>query len=162
MTGPQHEPLVEVHLRQLPVQLWATSQELSDDLLREFALVVAGLETEHEHEHRPLPARLLDLMQAVTAQFAGAADAQEAQLFAAAEAGDTGIDLVYRLPPAAGPAAMAISTMLDEADAYCRAGRDLLTLAAPAEVVTFRHWFLGQFSDQLAGRPAVAWPDYRD
>lgn len=159
MTGPQHDPLVEVHLRQLPVQLWATSQELSDDLLREFALVVADLET--EHEHRPLPARLLDLVQAVTAQFAGAADVQEAQLFAAVEAGTPEIDLVYRLPPAAGPAAAHLETMLDEADAYCRAGRDLLTLAAPEEVVTFRHWFLGQFSDQLAGRPAVAWPDYR-
>lgn len=159
MTGPQDEPLVEVHLQQLPVQLWATSQELSDDLLREFALVVADLEI--NPEHRPLPARLLDLVQSVTAQFAGTAEAQEAQLFAAAEAGHVEIDLMYRLPPAAGPAAMLITTMLDEADEYCRAGRELLTLAAPAEVVTFRHWFLGQFGDQLAGRPAVAWPDYR-
>ena len=34
-------------------------------------------------------------------------------------------------------------------------------MAADEEIVRFRWWFLDQFTDQVAGRPPVAWPDYR-
>ena len=33
-------------------------------------------------------------------------------------------------------------------------------MAAPSEVRAFRHGYLGQFSSQVAGAPAVSWPDW--
>jgi hypothetical protein len=51
--------------------------------------------------------------------------------------------------------------MLDEADEYCRQGKHLLTLASDDELVRFRWWFLDQIIDQAAGKPPVAWPDYK-
>ncbi|MDX6219829.1 MAG: hypothetical protein QOJ48_1510, partial [Frankiales bacterium] len=36
----------------------------------------------------------------------------------------------------------------------------LLTLAADEEIVRFRHWYLVQFIDQIAGGEPTAWPQY--
>ena len=152
------EELVDIRMLQLPVQLWAASQEHVDELLREFTLMTVGLDD--SDESLPVPARLVRLVAELTARFAGSADAQRAQLFAAAAAGEAELDIVYRLPPAAGPATAQLGRMLDEADEYCRAGQHLLTLATPADLVLFRRWYLEQVQEQLAGAPPVPWPVY--
>ena len=72
----------------------------------------------------------------------------------------TGNRLDYRVPQEAGLAAAALDAMLDEADAYCAAGEFLLTLQTPPGPLAFRHWLLGQFTDQLAGSSPVSWPDW--
>ena len=41
MTGPALHPVL---MLQLPVQVWAASQEHHDELLREFALMTAGFD----------------------------------------------------------------------------------------------------------------------
>lgn len=144
---------VDVHLLQVPVPVWARAQEASEALQREFRLL-----SSEPHE---VPARLLDLVGALQARFGDATSEQEEQLLEAVEAGVEVLpDLVYRVPPEAGPAALQLGQMLDEADAHCRAGRHLLTLAADDELVRFRWWFLDNMADQVAGRPPVAWPDY--
>ena len=84
MTGPELHPVL---MLQLPVQVWAASQEHHDELLREFALMTAGLE-DRDGEAPPVPVRLLRLVQQLTASFAGSSDEQEARLFAAAARGD--------------------------------------------------------------------------
>jgi len=149
--------LHELHLLQLPVPLWAASQEHLDELLREFTLMTAGT-TSADDDGLPVPLRLVRLVAELAARFTGASDEQRARLFAAAAAGEPALDLVYRLPAEAGPAAAELDRMLDEADEYCRAGQHLLTLATPAELVRFRRWYLGQMQDQLAGAPPVSWP----
>lgn len=150
--------LVEVHLRQLPVQLWARTQQLTDELLREFALAAAQADDEQEHH---LPGRLTQLMETLTQQFDGVSTEQEQQLFAAAAAGDEVIDdLVFSVPPEAAPASRQLGAMLEEADEYCREGQHLLTLAAPEDVVRFRRWYLWSFVRQIEGDPPVGWPDY--
>ena len=158
MTAPQLHPVV---LLQLPVQVWAASQEHHDELLREFALMTAGLE-DREGDAPPVPVRLLRLVEELTASFAGSSDEQRGRLFAAAARGDEVMDaLEFALPEAAGPACDQLAAMLDEADAYCEAGRHLLTLSTPHELRVFRAWYLLQVRDQLAGAAPEPWPDYR-
>jgi hypothetical protein len=157
MTAP--DDLVEVHLRQLPVRLWARSQEQHDALMREFALMSVPSEAGERERH--VPTRLTELMDTLSADFEGVSTDQEQELFAASAAGTETLDQVYRVPAAAAAASKALGQMLDEADEYCRQGQHLLTLASDDELVRFRWWYLDQFIDQTAGKPPVAWPDYR-
>jgi hypothetical protein len=150
--------LVDVHLLQVPVPLWSRAQQLSDELLREFALAAAQSDDDADHH---LPARLTTLMEVLTTQFDGVSTAQEEQLAAAAAAGQQVIDdLVFHVPVEAAPASRMLGDMLDEADEYCRQGEHLLTLAAPDDVVRFRRWYLMAFIEQCGGAAPVAWPDF--
>lgn len=152
------EELVDVHLLELPVPLWAKTQQLTDELLREFALAAAQADDADAHH---LPARLTDLIERLTARFDGVSTVQDEQLFAAAAAGqDVVDDLVFRIPPAGASASRELGDLLEEADQYCREGQHLLTLAAPDDVVRFRRWYLWSFVRQIGGAPPVAWPDY--
>lgn len=156
MTEP--EGLLEVHLLQLPVPLWSTSQQLFDELMREFALANAQADDDQEHH---VPSRLTRLIDDLTARFGAGTTAQEEELHAAAAAGLPVIArLVFRVPAMAADASFELGTMLDEADDYCRAGQHLLTLAAPEDVVRFRRWYLSAFITQIAGADPVPWPDY--
>ena len=151
MTGALHR----VELRQLPVQVWAQAQEHTEALLREFALITTA---SHDEETHAVPRRLLDLIRDLDVRFAGMS--RESELRDAAEAGTLVMDLTYDVPAEVLGAAEQLDVMLDEADAFCADGSHLLTLASPDEVVRFRKWFLAQFTDQIAGRPATAWPDW--
>lgn len=156
MTRP--DGLVEVHLRALPVPLWAKVQQQTDGLLREFALVAASAGEEGMHH---APARLTALIDALIADFGHVSTEQEQQLFAAAEARQAVIDdLAFSLPPAAAAACQMLGDMLDEADDYCRAGQHLLTLAASDDAVRFRRWYLSEFIRQIDGHSPLPWPDY--
>lgn len=149
---------VQVHLRQVPVRLWSQAQQLTDELLREFALAAAQAD---EDEDPHVPARLSALVDTLSSQFAGVGTAQEEELSAAAARGQEVVDdLVFLVPPEAAAASTALGDLLDEADDYCREGHHLLTLAAPAEIVAFRHWYLGSFIRQVAGAAPVPWPEY--
>jgi hypothetical protein len=150
--------LVDIHLLQLPVPLWARSQEQHDALMREFALM--AVPSEEGERARHVPTRLIELIDTLTADFEGVSTAQEQELYAAVDSGVAVLDQVYRVPPAAAAASRALGEMLDETDAFCRQGRHLLTLAADDEVVRFRWWYLDQFIDQVEGKAPVAWPDY--
>lgn len=145
--------LVEVHLLELPVDVWARAQEQLEALQREFALATA--------DPRSVPARLLQLVQALQAQFGALSSPQEEQLLDAVDAGTPVLaDLVYRLPASVGPAAQALGGLLDEADEHCRTGDALLTLAADEDLVRFRWWFFDELTHQSEGRAPVPWPQY--
>ena len=148
--------LVEVRLLRLPLQVWQRTQEHVDGLLREFALIAQDEEAKHA-----TPGRLLALVQHLTAGFGAFSESQRIQMEEALARGDTEIDLTYQVPPAAAAAAQQLGDMLDEADEYCRRGDHLLTLATPEEELRFRHWFISEFVDQLAGAPPTPWPDLR-
>lgn len=70
MTGAG--PTVRVHLRSLPVQTWGRSQEQTEGLLREVALIAA--EQGHPAAQHQLPARLLALVDALNATYGGLTD----------------------------------------------------------------------------------------
>jgi hypothetical protein len=154
------EPLHPVELLRLPIAVHARSQEHSAELIREMYLIAQQLHDEPAATERALPARLLALVDELGQQFAGFTTANDLLLTEAIDSGATEIDLVYELPFAAAEAAQHLSNIFDEADEFCRAGRHLLTLATPPDLVAYRRWFLTQIIDQLGGRPAVSWPEF--
>ena len=155
MTADQ---LVEVQLLQLPVPLWSRAHQLFDELMREFALASAQADDGDDHH---VPGRLTRLIDDLTARYSAGSSAQEEQLHAAAAAGQPVVDrLVFTLPATIAEAFLALSDLMDEADQYCLEGKHLLTLAAPADVVAFRRWYLGEFVSQIGGAAPVPWPEY--
>jgi hypothetical protein len=152
--------LVQVHLLELPVGLWAKAREQSNELLREFTLMAessAGL-AETDGMRAPLPTRLTALVDTLTQDFAGVSDAQSQELNDAYEAGRSTLALlVFHVPVAAAAASQALGDLLDEADRYCTEGKHLLTLASSPDVVAFRRWYLDEFVRQVSGHPPTPW-----
>jgi hypothetical protein len=154
--GRVSDELVTIHIRGLPVPLHAQSQAHSDELMREFRLVAEQMHQEGSHG---LPRRLVELVSALEGQYSTFTEAQEDALDRAIRAGDETIDLTYELPAAIGEGVAALGAILDEVDELCRQGQYLLTLATPPELVAYRHWFLDEFTRQIAGEAPVAWAD---
>lgn len=148
--------LVRVALVGLPVPLAARAQEHFDELSREFFLM-----TSSGAQHHRVPVRLLELVEQLTSQYGGFTSEQSAALDRAIRDGVPTLDLEYRVPAAAAAGTAQLAELLDEVDDYCRAGEHLLTLETPPECVEYRRWYLGQFVDQIAGRPPVPWDQWR-
>ena len=148
--------LVAVRLLSLSLSDLHESEAHHDELFREFALV-AGSDPEGGHE---VPARLLAVIDELRGRFAGFAAAPRAEMAAAAERGETEVDVTFLVPPEVGEAALRLAQLLTEADDYCRNGA-LLTLASPPPAVAFRSWYLGEFVAQIKGADPTPWPEYR-
>ena len=145
----------EVRLLRFPLDVHRRASENFEGLRREFALIAM-----RTPEAQEVPARLLELVDALTNEYQGLNDEADAIRDAAAARGERVLDeLVYRVPPAAAEACIALSRMADEADEYCGRGDLLLSMASPPEAVAFRRWFLGEIVAQLRGEPPVGWPD---
>ena len=156
MSGPRSRgELREVRVLQFPLDVYQRSTEAFEGLRREFALVAM-----RTPEAQEVPARLLELVDALTNEYEGL-NAEADQVRAEAiERGQQVVDeLVYRMPPAAAEACIALNEMLDEADQFCAQGEVLLSLASPPEAVAFRRWYLGEVVAQLNGEPPVAWTE---
>lgn len=154
MTGTTQD-LVEVELRDFPVAVFARAQEHSDGLMREFSLIAAGEPSD------AVPHRLLELAERLEAQYGGYTEGYERDVEQAREDGLEFVTLRMSVPAAARAAAVELRAMLSEADGYCRRG-DLLSLVPGPEVLRFRHWYLGQFVDQIDGQPPLPWTQYAD
>ena len=149
---PAGGSLVEVHLLGLPVLVMRASREHHDGLMREFRiLALAG-----RVEDADLPARLLELVQILGQRYDTRGRRRHADLEAAAAAGLEVLDEVEVVPVDASEAMVRLGELMGEADSYCRQAL-LMTLPRPALVRRFGQWYLTQFVDQLAGRPAVRW-----
>jgi anti-anti-sigma factor len=145
--------LHRVELRGIPVELHQRATEAGDELRREFALL-AG-----DREPHDVPARLLALAEELSARFADMGDPAQDAVLAAAASGAATADAVYRVPAEVIDACEQLRAMLGEADEFCRQGDSLLTLAPSDELIAYRHWFLDQFVDQIAGRPPRTWAE---
>jgi hypothetical protein len=149
-----------VWLRGLPVGLHELTTEHSEELQREFALLRATVATHQDDHSAGTPARLLDLIQQLSAAYQGVAEEPRRLIDEAIERGDETIDLVYRVPAEVGDACLRLDALFAEADEFCRAGAHLLTLETPLAASAYRTWFLHQFAEQIAGHPAKAWNDW--
>ncbi|HVV77384.1 MAG TPA: hypothetical protein VHC43_15250 [Mycobacteriales bacterium] len=153
------DQVVEVRLLRLPVAIWARTQQHTDELLREFVLIAQQLHSDEEAAV-PLPVRLTQLVDELSANYGAFSEEQVEQLFRAAASGEEELDLTYQVPAAAAGAARHLGDLLNEADEYCRSGEHLLTLETPAELIRFREWYLEEFRQQIAGAAPTPWPDY--
>jgi hypothetical protein len=152
------EELITVQIRGLPVDLQVGAQQHSDELTRELMLVAEGMR--ERGDTAELPVRFVELVSALSGRYSMFTAEQELQMQRAVAEGVPTIDLTYTVPVSAAAAAGQVGDILDEADDYCRQGKLLLTLETPADLVTYRRWFLDQFVCQAAGRPPVTWADY--
>jgi hypothetical protein len=161
---PAGEELATVVLRGLPVPVHARASEHGQELQREFTLLHLQLERQgadpDESTGSDVPRRLVELVEVLQGRYAVYTTEQEDQLEAAIEQGAESIDLTFRVPRDAARASLDLGAILDEADAYCREGRHLLTLATPPEALAYRQWYLQQFVDQVEGRPPVSWREW--
>jgi hypothetical protein len=153
-----HDDLVTIQVIGMPIAVQARAQEHADELTRELTLI--GAQLRQEGNIRDLPARLVTLIEQLNARYSRFTTEQEQLLADATARGEDTIDLTYQLPASAAEHAQELGALLDQADAYCRTGRHLLTLATPDDLVAFRRWFLSQFTDQVAGQPPVPWDTY--
>jgi hypothetical protein len=163
VTNQSSIDLRTVQVLRMPMSVSARSTQHFDELMREFALIT--LDTDRERETtdstRPVPERLLALVNELTNQFAAFTAAVTAQREEAAARGDTEIDLTYHMPPSAVDAVRQLDALLEEVDDFCRSGQHLITLATPPESLAFRRWYLSEFIAQMAhDLPPVPWPDY--
>ena len=147
---------VEVRLLEMPVDLWRRASAHYEAIQREFDIVKADL------PRGSVPHQLSELLEELDLRFAGVGDPNRQELFAAAERGESQIDLVYWVPSEMPAAIRRLDEMLDAVDDFCRAGERLLTLATPPDLVAFRKWSLGEFTRQLEnGQSPLAWSDFR-
>ena len=151
------DELVEVRIIGLPPLLARQARQHFDELSREF-LHLANSDEDLRHD---VPSRLLALSEDVRARFAGFGDANAELMEEAASRGEGSIDMTYRLPEAAGPAAAELDALLDEVDEYCEAGEYLLTLKTPPDALAYRKWFLRQFADQVAGAAPTSFAEWQ-
>jgi hypothetical protein len=103
---------------------------------------------------------LLELSQVLRRDFSAYVDDNQRLIEEAAARGDTAIDLTYRVPGAAGPAAEGLGRLLEEADAYCSAGDHLLTLRTPPGPLFYRQWYIAQLVEQIAGSSPMSFSEW--
>lgn len=149
--GSPQDPFVSVSLQRYPLRLGARASQYYAEIFREFALLAA----DEPGSDDSVPARLLALVDALGRRYARQ-ESYEIERDAALRRGEAERDFVLQLPVSAAEASRAFDKMLDEADDFCREGV-LLTLAAPAEIVEFRRWYLAQVVDQIGGAPPRPW-----
>jgi anti-sigma regulatory factor (Ser/Thr protein kinase) len=152
--APVPQPGVEVvpvALLGVPVAAMTRTQAFYDELFREFRLVV-----ESGVAHDAIHSRLLALVDEVGTRFGGFTTGVEAVWRRAVEEEVAAVDLHFEVPAELAALCERYDRLLDEADAFCRAGA-LMTLAATSEALAVRKWLLDEFVRQLAGDTAVAW-----
>src|SRR4051812_27207725 len=143
-----------VVLRQIPTALYWRATAHTDALTRELALLANSADA------RPLPKRLTSLMVRLMEQYGSYDEQARLAITRATERGDAEVSVEYTMPVSFVELGPRLIELWDEADAFCREGVELLTLATPADASAFRRWFLGEFTRQLSGESPLSWPDY--
>jgi hypothetical protein len=142
-------------LRDYPLRLWQRQQEHTDGVLREFSLLVGGVESGTTSASPP--AQLLELATLFTQQFGALINELNEARSAAVAAGQDRMD--SRVPLIEGlPAILQhIDEVLRAVDEYCNEG-ELLTLARPPELVALSDWTMSELAKQYDGGEPTPWP----
>ncbi|HWC39318.1 MAG TPA: SpoIIE family protein phosphatase, partial [Acidimicrobiales bacterium] len=139
------EDLVEVDLGEVSTSLLLAAKIHTDNLIREFSLALVGAESGASAR---VPEELARLIATVTTEFADLRRELKEQALAAQARGDERTHLRLSLTPRALRNGERYLEALDEADAYCRAGR-LLSLEMPPQHKVFRRWYVGELTRQV-------------
>jgi hypothetical protein len=154
--GGARSDVVAVRILGLPLDLLRRARQHQDSLEREFRLITMARPEERTH----VTARLLDLIDELTALSETSGRERREQIEAAQARGDDMIELVAWVPPGAAGASRRLNALLDEADDSCRRG-ELLNQATPPDCVELRRWYLGEFVAQVGGAAPTSWGERR-
>ena len=144
----------EAVLRDYPLRIWARQQEHSDEVLREFKLLVTGAGSGEAHA---APAALVALAELFSDRFGRLMDEITASRQAALDAGADRMDWRVPLPRSTPVLMKQVEAVWAAVDEYCRSG-DLLALARPADVVALQDWSVAQIVAQWEGSEPTPWP----
>jgi phytoene dehydrogenase-like protein len=143
-----------IWLLRYPISLGSSVEEHVQEWMREFTLIRLGqLAGTATHD---VPARLQQMVEHLTREYAGELAEPDRLRAAAAAQGEAYVDLPYPVRPETEQVVVAWQQMLDEVDEFCRA-EDLLTLQRSPAQKALNDWVLQEFLRQLQGAPPQPW-----
>lgn len=142
-------------LRDYPLRLWARQQEHTQELLREFTLLLLGKESGQTTTEAP--AQLVALNDAFGRDYGPLIDRLTAERQAAYDAGADRMDSAVPMLPNIGELLEQVRVVLSAVDEYCQRG-DMLALARPPELVELYDWTSRELLAQEAGADPSPWP----
>jgi hypothetical protein len=134
----------------VPVGIAGRAREWFDALLREFDIIAS------EGDVDGPPRRLIGYVRQVRERFSRFSGQSDAAYDRALSEGRDSFDQVLTLPVTAGAAASELLVLVEEAVRFCDEG-ELLTLAAPDDVLRFTGWYLTEVARQSDGATPEPW-----
>ncbi len=145
---------MELHLLNFPLDLFDRSVQQLAALQRELDVI----RVDERNRDRP-PDRLARLVEELDLRFVGYRAAMET-IEALVETDASHHDVVIPVagaPEEVVPAIEQLRDLMDEVDAYCAQGGELLTPPTPPDLLAFRLWLFDQVVGQLHGATPVPW-----
>ena len=141
-------------LKDFPLRVWSESRQHSDEVMREFSLMLAGERS--GQTSLDAPKALLDLADDFTSRFGPLLD----QLYAAREQalreGRDRMDSEVALVPGTPELLDQVRQVMDAVDQYCRSG-DLLALERTDTDRRLFDWTLEEICAQYSGAAPTPW-----
>ena len=142
-------------LRDFPLRLWTRSRQHSDEVMREFTLMLDGERS--GQTSLDTPQALVDLAAMVTTQYGPLLDRLYAGREAALAQGLDRMDSEMPLVPGTPELLGRIRQVMDDVDEYCRSG-ELLTLERSEVDRRLFDWTLSELVAQYGGAGPTPWP----
>ena len=145
---------MELRLLNFPLELFDRSVQQLAALQRELDVI----RVDERNRDRP-PDRLARLVEELDLRFVGYRAAMET-IEALVESDASHHDVVIPVagaPEEVAPAIEQLRDLMDEVDAYCAQGAELLTPPTPPDLLAFRVWLFEQVIGQLRGATPVPW-----
>ena len=140
-----------VRLLDYPLAIGQQSSQHYEEVMREFALLVATGRVQPGSAQE----RVLTLVAALGERRARNNELEMLRS-AALSRGETSADFELLVPSSVVEPSCELDARLDEADDLCRRG-EVLALPPAARVVAFRRWYLAELIRQVGGGDPVAW-----
>lgn len=153
-TNDPHEIVGEAVLLDYPLRLWALQQEHTDEVLREFMLLLSG---ESSGTTAAAPAQLVGLATMFSTTFGALIDKITILRQQRYDAGDDRMDLPMPLPRSTPELMQRVEQVWGAVDDYCASG-ELLALARPPQVVALMRWAAHELTRQSRGETPTPWP----
>jgi anti-anti-sigma factor len=150
---------VQIELLNFPVDLFQQARQHANAVQRELDV----LRIEGARAGR-VPRNSDELVADLDARFTGYCSTMDT-LDSLVEQGTDHADVTIPVlgdPNERADAVQALADLLDEMDAYCEAGDQLLTLATPPDLRVFRAWLFGQVIGQMRGASPSPWVSDRE
>ena len=155
MSPSENRPVRAGVLRDYPLRLWAEQEEYTQDLLREFHLLLMGEQSGLLRE--AAPGQLVVLANLFQSRFGSILQSINEERQAAHARGldrmDSSIPLVEGTPALLEQ----VRQVLTAADEFCRQG-NLLLLPRPAHLVALSNWVHAELVAQYDGGEPTPWP----
>jgi len=151
--GEADARLYDVRLLGVPIDLFLSTRQQHDELVREFAVMGLG----HGDQDAAQPADLRLLIQELGVTYARADTRTEREIEVAVADGVESTDLHYEVPASVVTASDRLDSLIGRADEFCRQGF-MLTMPRSPAMVEFAGWWLDELRRQVAGHPPTPWP----